>query len=168
MIDNIKLNKFPKEAGVYLFKAKDEVIYVGSSKNLYRRMSEHRSNIRQGWDHGHKQDLYRYLQLNHFTVEFHLTDSYRQLEQQLVEQYNPKYNANRAYTGVAWNGNRVEYDKERYQKYKEEIKQYNKQFCYYNNEVLTLCALSKRFKRQGIIHPTLEAKRYLIRSSNND
>lgn len=196
MVEDIKLDAFSKESGIYLFKVNEEVIYVGSSNNLYQRMVSHRRCIRQGSAHGYKQDLYQYLQLNPFTVEFQITDNYRQLEQKLVEKYNPKYNANRAYTGVAWNGNRVEYDKERYQKYKEEIlgqskqyyeankkgilqqrkqyyisheqqkKQYQRiydnQLCLYNGETITLCALRMRFKRQGIQHPQIESKKYLI------
>ena len=181
MVEDLVLVRFPKEAGVYLFSSNDELIYVGSSKNLYMRMMSHRSCIRQGSAHGYKQDLYQYLQANPFTVEFQMTDNYRQLEQELVEKYNPKYNANRAYTGVAWNGNMVEYGKERYQKYKEEIleqrkqyyisheqqkKQYQRiydnQLCLYNGETLTLCALRTRFKRQGIPHPQIESKKYLI------
>ena len=196
MVEDLVLVRFPKEAGVYLFSSNDEIIYVGSSKNLYMRMMSHRSCIRQGSAHGYKQDLYQYLQANPFTVEFQMTDNYRQLEQELVEKYNPKYNANRAYTGVAWNGNMVEYGKERYQKYKEEILEQSKQYyeankeeileqrkqyyisheqqkkqyqriydnqlCLYNGETLTLCALRTRFKRQGIPHPQIESKKYLI------
>ena len=56
-------------------------------------------------------------------MEFHLTDNYKQLEQELIEQYHPKYNCLRAYTGVAWNGNMAEYKKEYDEKY-----QYNKQY----------------------------------------
>ena len=167
MVENLVLVRFPKEAGVYIFSSNDEVIYVGSSKNLYNRMMEHRSCIRKGWDHGYKQDLYQYLQSSPFTVEFQLTDNYRQLEQELTEKYNPKYNANRAYTGLgALKGRVTEYKKEWYQKYKKEIlgqkKEYNNQLCCYNGETLTLDALSKRFKRQGIDHPVIEAKKYLI------
>ena len=169
MVENIKLDKFPKESGAYLFKVDDEVIYVGSSVNLYNRMSVHKTAIKQGSSYGHKQDLYQYLQINTFTVEFQLTDDYRQLEQELVERYNPRYNSHRAYTGLgASKGREAEYDKQYKKKYKEEIKQYNNQLCYFNNEVLTLCALQMRFGKQGIQHPQIEAKRYLIRSSNND
>ena len=39
---------------------------------------------------------------------------------------------------------------------------YNNQLCCYNNETLTLSALSKRFRRKGIPHPTIEAKKYLV------
>ena len=193
MVEDIKLVRFPKESGVYLFKVDDEVIYVGSSVNLYMRMAKHISSIRKGSEHGYKQDLYQFLQKNQFIVEFQLTDSYRQLEQQLVEQYNPKYNSQRAYTGLgASKGREAEYKKEWYQKYRKEIlkqvkqykeshrqqikqynkqyyetnkeekKQYNNQLCSYNNETLTLAALSMRLMRQGIQHPAQEAKKYLI------
>lgn len=134
MIEDIKLNRFPKESGAYLFKVDDEVIYVGSSINLYMRMSKHRSSIKKGSEHGYKQDLYQYLQSNHFAVEFQLINDYRQLEQELIEQHHPKYNANRAYTGVAWNGNMAEYNKERYQKYKDEALKRTRQYYKANKE----------------------------------
>ena len=117
MLEDIKLDSFTKESGIYLFKVNEEVIYVGSSKNLYQRMVSHRRCIRQGTAHGYKQDLYQYLQSNPFTVEFQITDNYRQLEQELVEKHHPKYNSHRAYTGLGARKGRVaEYEKERYQK----------------------------------------------------
>ena len=45
---------------------------------------------------------------------------------------------------------------------KESHKKYNNQLCFYNGQTITLNALSMRFKRQGIIHPTVEAKKYLL------
>lgn len=169
MIEDIILDSFPKKAGVYLFKVNEEVIYVGSSKNLYQRMAKHRSNIRQGGNHNgtSKQELYQFLQSNTFIVEIQLDADYRQLEQKLIEQYHPKYNILRANTGLgAKKGREAEYGRERYKKYKEEIldqkKQYHNQLCFYNGETLTLSALSMRFMRQGIPHPTIEAKKYLI------
>ena len=96
MVENVKLYTFPKESGVYIFSSNDEVIYVGSSINLHSRMKEHRSYIKKGSDHGYKKDLYQYLQSNQFTVKFQTTDNYKQLEQQLIEQYHPKYNSYRA------------------------------------------------------------------------
>lgn len=172
MVEDIKLDAFPKEAGAYLFKANDEVIYVGSSKNLNTRMKCHRSCIRQGGSHNGtlKQDLYQFLKANPFAVEFQLTDNYRQLEQNLVEKYNPKYNANRAYTGVAWNGNRSEYGKEyneKYQYQKQYQSKYINQLCLYEGQVITLHALYQRFWNHGISHPTAEAKKYLIGGSND-
>ena len=187
MIEDIVLNTFPMESGVYLLKANDEVIYVGSSKNLYHRMSVHNTAIKKGSEHGYKQDLYQYLQTNTFAVEFQLTDNYRQLEQQLIEQYHPKYNSHRAFTGLnAYKGREAEYNKEHYWKYKEEIleqvkqyyeshkqqkiqyqKKYGNQLCSYNGQTLTLNALRLRFRKAGLSNPTAEAKKYLIRSSND-
>ena len=183
MVEDIKLDTFPKEAGVYMFKVNDEIIYIGSSNNLYKRMVKHRSCIRKCSEHGYKQDLYQFLQSNPFTVEFQIIDNYRQLEQQLVEKYHPRYNAIRAYTGLgAKKGREVEYMKEYDKKYKEEVleqnkqyreshkeqkKQYNNQLCLYNGQTLTLAALSKRFERMGIEHPVLEAKKYLIKEESS-
>ena len=47
-------------------------------------------------------------------------------------------------------------------KRKKSNKQYKNQLCFYNGETITLNALSKRFMRQGIPHPTAEAKKYLL------
>ena len=58
----------------------------------------------------------------------------------------------------------IEYNKsDKYKKHqKEYYKEYHNQLCSYNGEVLTLCALSKRFQRAGIPHPQIEAKKYLL------
>ena len=57
-----------------------------------------------------------------------------------------------------------EYQKtDEYKEYQKEFyKEYNNQLCSYNGEILTLCALSKRFQRAGIEHPQIEAKKYLV------
>ena len=47
-------------------------------------------------------------------------------------------------------------------KCKEYHKMYYNQLCYYNGETLTFNALYKRFRRVGIQHPTIEAKKYLL------
>lgn len=56
---------------------------------------------------------------------------------------------------------RKEYYKEYYKEYKDELRKYQNQLCCYNGEVLKLYTLVMRFKRAGIEHPTLEAKKYL-------
>ena len=63
-----------------------------------------------------------------------------------------------------------EYQKE-YQKsdkFKEYHRKYDNQLCCYNDEVLTLCALRDRFRKQGIPHPTIEAKKYLLNKSKDN
>ena len=47
-------------------------------------------------------------------------------------------------------------------KRKEYRNRYYNRICSYNSEILTFSALSKRFRRYGIEHPTAEAKKYLL------
>lgn len=167
MLEDINLKNFPKESGVYWIISNDEIVYVGSTNNLYSRIKEHRAYITKGINAKRNPALYQFLQTNQFTVQFQLTENYRQKEQKLIEQYNPKYNSHKAFAGLGARKDRVaEYDKEYKQKFKEQInkhqKQYNNQLCSYNGETLTLNALSMRFKRKGISKPTVEAKKYLI------
>lgn len=126
-------------------------------------MIAHNTYIRKGSSAKRKPALYQFLQNNQFTVEFQLTDNYRKLEQKLIEQYNPIYNSHRAYTGLgAHKVREADYNKKYKEEYLEYQNQYKKQQCLYNGEIMTLCALSMRFKRQGIEHATIEAKKYLI------
>ena len=121
------------------------------------------------------------------------SDEFKKYEQIAIEKYNPKYNVCAAYTGLSKEEYRKQYHKENADKIKQyrkqynkenadSIKQYNKQYrkenadsikqyqkqydnqqCLYENEILSLCALRVRFARKGIQHPTLEAKKYLIK-----
>ena len=56
-----------------------------------------------------------------------------------------------------------EYQKEykKSDKFKEYQKKYQSQLCFYNGQTLTLNALQKRFRRQGLSNPTEEAKKYI-------
>ena len=56
----------------------------------------------------------------------------------------------------------VSFIDELYKENTDKIKQYRKQQCLYENEILSLGTLSKRFARKGVEHPVLEAKKYLI------
>ena len=66
----------------------------------------------------------------------------------------------------------AEYKKQYKNQYKEEIAEYNKQYknqlCQYNGETLTLTALSNRFGKAGVKHPTIEAKKYLVSDTTPD
>ena len=104
-------------------------------------------------------------------------DKLKKAEQEFIETFKPTYNNINA---KGWDVERYkEYQKDYNEKHKEEIleqkkqyyeshkeqkKQYNNQLCFFNGETLTLCALSTRFRRRGIPHPTLEAKKYLIKN----
>ena len=95
----------------------------------------------------------------------------KEKEQEFIEALKPAYNNYRAkgwdierYKEYEKTDKRKDYQKE-YQKtdkYKKAKKKYDNQLCCYNGEALTLNALRKRFKKLGIPHPTIEAKKYLL------
>ena len=140
--------------------------YIGSSKDVKKRWTNHKCP--STWNKYPNNQMY--LDIQKYGVEkfdFEVLaevepEELKVAEQQFIEKLNPTYNSNRA------NG----FDFERYKKYQKEYnkskrykkynKEYNNQLCNYNGETLTLNALRKRFKRQGIIHPTAEAKKYLL------
>lgn len=45
---------------------------------------------------------------------------------------------------------------------RKDMKKYINQLCFYNGETLTLNALASRFRRAGLAHPIVEAKKYLL------
>ena len=81
---------------------------------------------------------------------------YRKEHADSIKQYNKQYNKEHSDSIKQYN---KQYNKE----HSDSIKQYNNQQCLYENEILTLNALRIRFSRQGIEHPMLEAKKYLIK-----
>lgn len=178
MVEDINLKDFPQASGVYKLIWNGSVIYVGSSNDLYQRMCVHKNCIKKGSNHGYKKGFYLFLQNNHFSVELELTEDYLQIEQELIEYFEPIFNQNRSFTGCGTaKGRKTEWQKEYNQKFKDEVKQYQKQYrethkeeknqyqnqkCKYNGEILTLNALKNRFQRKGIPHATQEAKKYLL------
>ena len=154
--------------------------YIGSSKNIKNRWTDHKKP--SAWNRCPNNPLY--LDMKKFGIdkfEFQILaeiepEQLKEIEQQFIEALQPTYNDRNA------NGldieRRKEYQKEynkeyqksnkhkEYQKsnkYKEYQKEYHNQLCCFNGETLTLNALSKRFRRMGIPHPVLEAKKYLIK-----
>ena len=149
--------------------------YIGSSKNIKERWESHK--YPSSWKRYPNSQLYQDMQ-NYGTDKFAFeileeveVDSLKEMEQQFIETLNPTYNQMNA------NGLNVErkkkYNKEyqkteRYKEYKRKYnKEYDNQLCCYNGETLTLNALKKRFRRRGIPNPTIEAKKYIIKESNN-
>lgn len=99
-----------------------------------------------------------------YQEEYRKTDKYKKYEKsdkrkKAKKEYMKEYQKSDKYK---------EYQKEyqqsdKYKKYQKEFyKEYHNQLCSYNGELLTLCALSKRFQRAGIPHPQIEAKKYLL------
>ena len=136
--------------------------YVGSSRNVMKRWTEHK--YPSTWKRYPNKPLYQDMQkygVENFRFQLLcsvMPEYLTQVEQEYIEMLNPTYNSNNA---KGW-------DTERYRKYyqsekrKEYIRKYNSQLCEYNGETLTLNALICRFQRMKIPHATLEAKKYLI------
>lgn len=136
--------------------------YIGSSIDLEKRKQQH---FREStWKHKPNKQLYkdmkRYGKDSFLFKPIRLCDpeDLKKYEQIAIEKYNPKYNIRVAYTGITIE----EYNKQYYKEHTDSIKQYQNQQCLYENELLSLNALTLRFYRQGIKHPTQEAKKYLI------
>ena len=165
--------------------------YIGSSKNIKKRWTSHKcpSTWNQCPNNPMYIDMKKYG-TNKFVFEILAEveeDSQKEAEQQFIETLKPSYN-NRNANGFdierikeTQKKYHKEYNKEYHKtdKYKEYHKEYEKtekrkkykkeydnkyysQLCFYNGQTLTLCALSTRFMRQGIPHPTQEAKKYLL------
>lgn len=137
--------------------------YIGSSKNVKRRWAEHKrlSVWKRCSNNPMYQDMNRYgIDSFEFQViEEVEIDKLKEAEQRFIEALKPTYN----------NYNAKGLDVERYiEAHRKASNNYENQICCYNNEVLTLATLSMRFIKAGIEHPTIEAKKYLIRSNNDD
>ena len=148
--------------------------YIGSSKNIKSRWESHK------WPSMWKKypNNPMYLDMQKYGVDkFELqiiaeieADSLKEAEQQFIETLKPTYNSCNA---KGLNIERYkEYNKEYNKEYEKTDKRkkyknkYYNQLCFYNGETLTLNALRCRFKRQGIINPTQEAKKYLIKKES--
>ena len=166
--------------------------YIGSSKDIKRRWREHKwpSKWNECPNNPMYQDMQKYgLDKFEFQViEEVEAEKMKEKEQQFIETLKPTYNNYNAngfdverykesqkeyQKSEKYKKNKKEYykahkdefkkyQKEYYQKYKKTKKEYRSQLCFYNGETLTLNALYQRFRRQGIINPTQEAKKYLI------
>ena len=120
--------------------------YIGSSKNIENRWINHKCP--STWKRHPNNPMYLDIQkygTDKFVFEIleeveitHLKEK----EQRFIEKMHPTYNS--------YNAKGLDVDK------------YDNQLCRYNSETLTLNALRKRFKKSGIEHPTIEAKKYLV------
>ena len=100
----------------------------------------------KGWDIERKKKAQK---------KYHKTDKYKEYQ----KEYNKQYQKTDKYKNY-----QKEYQQsDKFKEYQKEFyKEYNNQLCSYNGEVLTLCALSKRFSRAGNPYPQIEAKKYLL------
>ena len=145
-----------KISGVYkITNTVTEDFYIGSSKNVKNRWTAHKCPSR--WNRCPNNPMY--IDMHQYGVDKFVfevlevvePEELKEIEQKFIEKLHPTYNQMNA------NG----FDFERRKKYNKE---YNNQLCFYNDETLTLTALSTRFRRQGLSNPVLEAKKYLIKN----
>ena len=131
--------------------------YIGSSKDVRRRWVSHK--CKSVWNNNPNSQLYQDMQkygLDKFEFEILAeveADKLKETEQKFIEALKPTYNN---YNAKGWD---IERRKESHRKFSNK---YNNQLCFYNGETLTLQALRKRFRRKGIPHPQIEAKKYLL------
>lgn len=139
--------------------------YIGSSLDIKKRWANHKSPSR--WKQCPNNPLYLDFQkyrLENFKFEIvEETSQLKEREQYFIDLLRPKYNN--------YNANGV--DVERKKEYrlsnrcKDSCRKFNKkyysQLCLYEGKTLTLSALSNRFQKQGILHPTQNAKKYLLK-----
>ena len=147
-----------KISGIYkITNAITGDFYIGSSKDVKRRWAAHKwpSTWNEFPNYPMYQDMRKYG-IDKFEFEILVEveeDKLKETEQYFIEKLQPTYNNRRA------NG----CDFERYKEHdKEYHRQYQNQLCFYNGETLTLNALRTRFRSQGIDHPMIEAKKYLL------
>lgn len=149
--------------------------YIGSSKNVKERWAAHKkpSTLKKCPNNPMYLDFQKY---GVDSFEFQMIaeveiEHLKETEQKFIEKMHPTYNDRNA---KGWNAKRrKESQKESQKKYektekckkshRKAINKYQNQLCRYNGEVLTLNALAIRFKKSGIAHPTIEAKKYLIK-----
>ena len=159
--------------------------YIGSSKNIKQRWASHKwPSI---WNKHPNNQMY--LDMQKYGVdkfEFEILEEVKpeylkEREQWFIEMMKPTYNSNRAngfdfdkYKEYQKKYHKTDKYKEYYKEYqksneykkthRKDSNKYNNQLCCYNNETITLAALSTRFRRAGIEHPTLEAKKYILKN----
>ena len=135
--------------------------YIGSSKNVKRRWADHKcpNSLKRCPNNQMYLDMKKYgIDKFEFQVIAEVEEGkLKEKEQYFIETLKPTYN-NYYAKGL---------DIERYKESnKKAVNKYDSQLCFYRGETLTLNALRCRFKRKGIDHPNIEAKKYLIKKES--
>ena len=150
--------------------------YIGSSKDVKKRWANHK--CQSVWKQYPNKQLYQDMRkygVDKFEFDILCEvepEKLKVAEQQFIEILKPTYNRCNAkglnverrkeYQKEYLKEYRIEYYQQNREKHKEYYNKYDNQQCLYNGETLTLAALSTRFRRAGIPHPVLEAKKYLV------
>ena len=174
ILKNQKNNNMKKIIGVYkITNTVTKDFYIGSSKNIKNRWIEHKCP--STWKRHPNNPLYQDMK-KYGTDKFKMQileevdiDSLKEKEQQFIELFKPTYNQINAkgWDVEKWKKYMKEYQKsEKYQEsHRKANNRYYNQLCCYNGEELTLRALALRFRKAGVEHPTIEAKKYILKKN---
>ncbi len=139
--------------------------YIGSSIDIKRRWQHHRCpSIWASKTNKMYKDMQTYgVDKFKLSMIIPVQEHYlKQVEQELIELLKPTYNK-----FCAKIENPDTYQVDYYTEHKDHKLNYAKstahRMCNFNGELLTLGALKERFRRLGVEHPTIEAKKYLVK-----
>lgn len=136
---NIKKYNFEHKPAVYEFLDSDQnVVYVGSTCNLYKRMEFHRSSIKNLGSKSSKSNekLYEYLSSHEYVVLWECYETVseaRAAEREWIEKEHPMFNRTRV---QSINPLYLVSSKEDYNKYHRDYLQKNRE---YNAEHAEYC-----------------------------
>lgn len=88
MINKEDVERLPSEIGVYIFKNKDEILYIGKSINIKARVKSHIEN--SGYDRKEKLIIDRSDRVDTIVINNEFDSLI--LESELIKKYHPKYN----------------------------------------------------------------------------
>ena len=136
--------------------------YIGGSKDVKKRLAVHK--CQSTWKNHPNNPLYQDMRkygLENFVFEILAeveADSLKETEQKFIEMLKSTYNQMNA------KGRNIERQKEyeKSDKRKKYHKKYYSQLCCYNGKTITLDTLRHFFRKAGIPHPQIEARKYLL------
>lgn len=140
--------------------------YIGSSKNLYKRLRNHR--CKSSWRTCSKNPLYLDMQkygLENFLfegIEECLPEDLKTNEQKWIEELKPTYNRNAAYSSKKGSDYVLEWERNHKEQYIERMKKYYQRDCLYKGEQLSYNALVSRLRKLGVKSPNATANKYVI------
>ena len=146
--------------------------YIGSSKNVKRRWRDHkRPSMRKKHPNNPMYLDFQKYGIDKFELQILAeveAEKLKEAEQQFIEKLKPAYNSNRAkgWDIIRYKEYQMEYVKSHREYNRESHKKsqnkYDNQLCLYEGKTFTLCALASRFRKAGIEHSFIEAKKYLV------
>lgn len=159
--------KLEFNCGVYtIINTKTGEVYVGSSKNLKKRLSNHK--CKSTWLEAPNRKLY--LDMAELGVEFFefkiveecKPEDLRSYEQKWIDNLKPTYNSNAAKTDKTGSEYVRDWQRKHKSQYDSKMKEYYQRECEYEGEHLTYNALVARLRKLGVNNPNYIANMHVI------